>query len=144
MNFLNGERQANSQQFKKTGEYLNTLKYKSYLSFCVDYRLQVGDGCTAKYYTDRSAYTVIERIGSTVTVQRDKAIRLTTPLFVPGGFAGHCTNQHEIKYRYERNPNGAMQIFTRRKNGKWIARYQHMKGGTELVPGRHEFYDYNF
>lgn len=105
---------------------------------------QVGDGVTINHYTDRSACTVIERHGSRVLIQRDNAKRLTKPEIVPGGFAGHCVNNHNIKYSYSRNYQGATHSFSRRKNGRWIRVGDKMKTGTEITMGRHEFYDYNF
>ena len=103
--------------------------------------LQVGDGVTIHLYTDAEAYTVIKRTASTITVQRDKAIRDPNfkPQFDVGGFAGHCTNQNEQTYTYERDKNGS--TLTLRFSKKY-GRFMYLEKAIGI--GRHEFYDYNF
>ena len=106
--------------------------------------IEVGDGVTMCYYSDRHACTVIARTKTTLTVQRDKAILDPNfkPEWIPGGFAGHCTNADEQSYTYEIDPNGAIyKCNWSEKNG----RFQHGSDGSIKVKrGRHEYYDYNF
>lgn len=103
--------------------------------------IAVGDGVTLRYYSDAEAYTVIKRTASTITVQRDKAT--LDPNFKPewdvGGFAGHCTNQNEQTYSYERNENGAIKTL---RYSKKHGRFMFLE--KAILLGRHEFYDYNF
>lgn len=103
--------------------------------------LAVGDGCTYHLYSDAHACTVIKRTAKTITIQEDKATLDPNfkPIFVEGGFAGHCINQSEQSYIYERNANG--KIIT--------ARWSEKRGAFIyldkcITVGRHEFYDYNF
>lgn len=110
----------------------------------VNREIGVGDGVTLCLYSDRHAYTVIAKTAKTITIQRDKAT--LDPNFKPqwevGGFAGHCTNQDEQKWTYERNPNGEI------KKCYWSERLgRYTTGGDQSIrisPGRREFYDYNF
>lgn len=103
--------------------------------------IQVGDGITKLCYSDQQAFTVIEKKGKKIKVQRDKATRLTQPEFIPVGFSAHCTNQRQIEWSYETNPTGEVLELSLRKDG-----YYKTKGGNgdQFILGRHEFYDYNF
>lgn len=104
--------------------------------------IKVGDGVTVNLWTDRYAATVIWVTKTSVTVQRDKAtLNLDfKPEWIPGGFAGHCINQYEQTYSYERDPNGKTYDF------RWSNKYGQygQPGNLTLSKGRHEFYDYNF
>lgn len=103
--------------------------------------IEVGDGCTIHYWSDKEAYTVIKRTPKTITIQRDKATLDPSfkPEWIAGGFAGTCINQNEQTYTYERNPEGA--IIT----AHWSEKYGCFKAnGCYISNGRHEFYDYNF
>ena len=106
--------------------------------------LKVGDGATVFGYSDCRACTVIASSPKSVTVRRDTATRLTKPEFIVGGFAGHCTNNNEIEYSYEPNPNGSVSTFTLRKNGRWVEKGYPMNNRGGIGVGRREFYDYNF
>ena len=102
---------------------------------------KVGDGATVCYYSDRDAYTIVKRTKETLTLQRDKAVLSDEfhPVFVPGGFAGTVINQHEQRYTYEPDPDGS--TVTAHWSEKKVGYYWH---GIRVIPGRHEFYDYNF
>lgn len=108
------------------------------------YNVQVGDGVTICLYSDRNAGTVIKRTAKSITVQRDIATLDPNfkPEFVVGGFAGHCTNQNEQTYTYERDEEGSIETF------RWSDKYGRYCGGGDqtikIINGRHEFYDYNF
>ena len=102
---------------------------------------EVGDGATVCYWSDRHAYTIIKRTAQSLTLQQDNATLSPefTPEFISGGFCAHCTNQHEQKYTYEPNPEGSKIIarWSKKNNGFYWR-------GLRVIPGRHEFYDYNF
>lgn len=104
--------------------------------------VKVGDGVTVRYYSDSEAYTVIKRTKSTITIQRDKATLDPNfkPEFIAGGFAGHCVNQNEQTYTYERDENGTIQT------ARWSEKDGMFKvnGCLKVFNGRREFYDYNF
>lgn len=103
---------------------------------------KVGDGATICLWSDRHAGTIIKVTKSTITVQRDKATLDPNwkPEFIPGGFAGHCTNQEDQTYTYERNPKGETYTF------HWSKKYNcyGQPGNLKAIKGRREFYDYNF
>ena len=106
--------------------------------------VKVGDGVTVHLYSDAHAYTVIKVTKCSITVQRDTATIDPNfkPEFVTGGFAGHCTNQSEQTYTYERNPEGNVETY------RWSTKNNRYQGGGDgsiiVTKGRHEFYDYNF
>lgn len=103
---------------------------------------KVGDGATICLWSDNHACTIIKKTKTTITVQRDKATLDPNfkPEFIIGGFAGHCTNQHEQTYTYERDENGSIETF------HWSKKYNSygIPSNPRLIKGRHEFYDYNF
>jgi hypothetical protein len=105
---------------------------------------KVGDGVTILHYSDRTTATVVKvsKSGRTIWTQDDCASLDPPhwkPQFAPGGFAGHCTNQHEQRYIYHRDPFGRERRASLRKNGQW-----HLTSGERIVPGRSKFHDYNF
>jgi hypothetical protein len=104
--------------------------------------VNVGDGVTVNLWSDAHAATVIKKTKTTVTVQYDKATLDPNwkPEWIPGGFAGHCVNQDEQTYTYERNPNGRIETY------HWSNKYcsYGQPGNLRLTKGRREFYDYNF
>ena len=106
--------------------------------------VEVGDGVTIHLYSDAHAGTVIKKTKTTITVQQDKATIDPNfkPEFVAGGFAGHCTNQNEQTYTYERDLNGTVTTY------RWSKKYNRYQGGGDgsvtVTKGRREFYDYNF
>jgi hypothetical protein len=103
--------------------------------------VEIGDGVTVCLWSDRHAGTVIKRTKSTITIQYDKATLdpKFKPEFVAGGFAGHCTNQGEQTYTYEKNPKGDIETY------RWSEKYGRFKNGdVRIINGRREFYDYNF
>lgn len=106
--------------------------------------VEIGDGVTEYLYSDAHAFTVIAKTKKTITIQRDKAILDPNfkPEWIAGGFAGHCTNQEEQTYTYERNPDGEkIRCYWSERLGCYTT------GGDQSIKiglGRHEFYDYNF
>jgi len=112
---------------------------------------KVGDGATYRVYTDSHAGTIIARTATTITWQRDHATLLNGPesgepdalIFTPGGFAAHVEGVQ--RYSYERDPEGMIQVFRRRANGRWMAPGASKNQiGSELHAGRHSHHDYNF
>lgn len=108
---------------------------------------EVGMGATIHHYSDKEACTIVRitNAGKTIHVQKD--IATINPNFKPaidaGGFVGHCTNQDDQNYTYERNPEASIYVFSLRKNGKYVEAKS--KNGSKLTIGeRKEFYDYNY
>jgi hypothetical protein len=97
---------------------------------------EVGMGATELFWTDRHAATVIEvsASGKSIKVQSDKAIRTDNQ--------GMSDAQ---SYRYEPNPNGAISVYTLRKNGQWVLKGDPLRGGQRLGLGyRRHYHDYSF
>ena len=104
--------------------------------------VKVGDGVTVHLWSDAHAATIIKVTKCSVTVQYDTATLDPNwkPEWIAGGFAGHCVNQDEQTYTYERNPKGRIETY------RWSNKYGSYgtPGNLRLTKGRHEFYDYNF
>jgi hypothetical protein len=94
------------------------------------YNVNVGDGVTICYYTDREAGTIIKRTKNTITYQQDKAIR------TDNNGMSDCQ-----EYRYERDPNGKIEVY------HWSNKYgcfRNSKNHLYVINGRHEYFDYSF
>lgn len=63
------------------------------------------------------------------------------PEFIPGGFAGHCVNQHEQRWNIEPDPEALVYRIRLHKNGWWKD-----ANGNRFVLSEapRKFYDYNF
>lgn len=106
--------------------------------------IEVGDGVTMYLWSDAHACTVISRTEKTLTIQRDKATLSPNfkPVRVPGGFAGHCINNEDQEWTYERDPRGEIiKCRWSEKHGCWQTGSD---GSIKIGRGRHEHYDYNF
>ena len=117
--------------------------------------LQPGDGITVYVWTDAHAYTVVRATKTRIVARADCATLDLSfkPEIIPGGFAGHCTNQSEQTYSYSPHSQGRLVTVTLRRwkdeegneRRAWKAAGfdTHAQGGS-AVPGRHKFHDYNF
>lgn len=107
-----------------------------------DWTPKVGDGATVCHYSDRTACTVIRvsASGKTIHLREDvAALDDWKPEIVPGGFAGHCVNNASQRYTYRANPEGHVHRASLRKDGRYRS-----TNNERVVPGRHQFHDYNF
>lgn len=93
----------------------------------------VGDGATILMYSDRHAATIIEVGSKHVVIQEDIAIRTD----------GHGMSDSQ-SYDYERCPTAPKDIFTLRKNGRWVRKGESQKGTCLLIGHRDHYYDYSF
>ena len=107
---------------------------------------QVGDQAHITLYTDTNPYTVIERKGKRIKLQRANAKLDPTwkPEMIAGGFAGHCTNNRELQYDITRNEKGGLMKFGLRQDGTWCQCGDSSRNPTALGKGWRAFYDYNF
>ena len=129
------------------GEFRKQLDYRDYSKATDLYNdyfkdsVQVGDGATVCYWSDRHAYDVIAKTPCTLTLRRCKATLKPTykPEFIPGGFAAHCVNNNEQDYDYENDPDGVIKkAYWSKKNHRYYV------DKLPVTAGRHEHYDYNF
>lgn len=121
----------------------NVRRLETELRVAQNKAVKVGDGITLCLYSDSNAYTIIKRTKKTIVIQRDKATLNPSfkPHIIAGGFCGHCDNQNEQTWTYERDTKGEIKtIHWSNKYGCWNA----PKGYRSCKLGRHEFYDYNF
>lgn len=116
--------------------------------------LQVGEGITVSLWSDSEAFTIISRTDTRMILQQDKATLSPDwkPEWVAGGFAGHCTNQCDQTYTYERDEQGrVIEISLRRYTHNGTERRVWKKKGVGrkeigggVSRGRRKFHDYNF
>jgi hypothetical protein len=106
----------------------------------------IGEGATICYYSDRQACTIISYSNKKITVRYDKATLKPDwkPEFYKGGFSAYCANNNSQEYDYEQDENGQVEVFTLRKNGKWIRKGESLRGTKLIVGKRSHFHDYNF
>lgn len=95
----------------------------------------VGDGCTLLGWSDRHAATVtaVSASGKRIEVKGDISTRTDT-----NGMSDCQT------YEFAPNPDAIAQVYTLRKNGRWVKEGFPMKGGPSIGRGRSTYYDYSF
>lgn len=117
--------------------------------------LNVGDGVTVSLWTDSSAYTIVKKTPTTMTLRADKAelINGDDLIFHTGGFTAHCENQADQRYSYEADPHGyEIKISLRRwsdEEGNERRTWKRSGTGTfehggNAYAGRRAFRDFNF
>ena len=96
----------------------------------------VGMGATKVGWTDRHAATIVavSADGRTVRIQEDRATRTDT------------NGMSEVQtYEFAPNPSAEIEVYTLRKNGRWVKQGEPMKNGARITIGhRSEYYDYSF
>lgn len=108
--------------------------------------LPEGEYLTETMYSDTVAWKVIGRTATTMKLQEVEVARDPewTPNIIPGGFAGHCTNQNEQTWLYAGlSPNTCtVRLVKSRYHGSdklWGS-----KGREFIANGARRKYDYNF
>lgn len=108
-----------------------------YLADCSgNVKPEVGMPATLLYWSDRKPATVIRvsRSGREVAIQRDRATRIDD----------NGMSEGQV-YEFQRDPGGLIEVFTLRKNGRWVEKGMRMGQGLRLGLGyREEYYDYSF
>jgi hypothetical protein len=107
-------------------------------------QFNVGDKVHYSIGSDVFPGVVSKVTSKTVTVRESQATLHPdwNPEFDVGGFAAHCTNQHDQRWEYSDDPNGRLNKFTyRSKSEKFM-----MVGcnTSVLYGGWRKFHDYNF
>ena len=94
--------------------------------------LNVGDGVTVNYWSDRAPFTVVRvsPSGKTATIQRD-LVKIVSGSFREGNAV----------FEHARNPNGRTETVRVRKNGLW---YPAGKSSNVLSLGRGYYEDPTF
>lgn len=91
-------------------------------------------------YSDSYPWVEVKRTAKTVTLRKVlvKKDPEFTPHILPGGFAGHCTNQHEQTWLFDRIDLSGTKTIRLTKKG-WA-----LKGVRYSEGVAREFYDWNF
>lgn len=95
---------------------------------------------TEKGYSQLYPWVEVRRTAHTVTLAKVdvKADPEWKPEILPGGFAGHCTNQHRQTWEFDRIDEGRQVVISMTKRG-WARK------GAHFIEGQaREFYDWNF
>lgn len=93
-------------------------------------------------YTDVEPFEVIGEVnGKSAIVRAMKTERNFNPHFVPGGFAGHCTNNAQQQWHCDSDASEPTLKIRRHKNGQWYDRNGN-RYRLAAVPVKH--YDFNF
>ncbi len=93
-------------------------------------------------YSDIYPFEIIHRTKKTIVIRemRAKLDPNYKPIFVQGGFAGHCINQDEQKWIITSDENAPLYKAYLRKDG-----YYWSKLGKHVLALRPtKYYDYNF
>ena len=105
---------------------------------------QIGDKAHVLYYSDIHPCTVIKRTKKFVTVQMDnyKLNKEIRPNIIPGGFAGHCTNNREQRWIITENPEGTITEGYLGSDNEWYEKGTNRRNTVEK--GYVKFHDYNY
>ena len=115
-------------------EFTNEWTY-SIESFTYGYANHIG-------WTDVNPYEIVKVISDkTIEIREMKSEKLPWKAeWVEGGFAGHCTNQRDQKWKISSDENIPTIRARKRKDG-----YFHSSHGKHLLEEEpRKFYDYNF
>lgn len=113
----------------------------------------IGDGATILCWSDRKAATVVSvsPSGKSITLQHDHCTLLNGPTSEepdalechPGGFSAHVSGTQ--RWETSPNPDGILEVFTLRSNGRYVLKGQPARGGRSCKVGqRRPHYDFNF
>ena len=93
-------------------------------------------------WSDVHPYEIVRVISDKTVVVREMVAEKDPefkPEFIPGGFAGHCTNQSEQTYTYKSCDDGHLMKIRLGKKG-----WKSQMGRHFLSTEPRKFYDYNF
>lgn len=105
-----------------------------------------GEYMTETLYSDTVPYKVVGRTATTVTLQevlveRDPEWK---PEIIPGGFAGHCTNQSEQTWLYAGLCDNTVKVRLVKSRYHGSDKLWGGKGREFIANGARSFHDYNF
>lgn len=99
--------------------------------------------CNLHGYSDVTPFEIVRIISDkTIEIREMDAERAFTPEIIPGGFAGHCTNNTESQQQWVITSNTERPVIRARlqKDGSWKSEL----GKHKLSDKPRKFYDYNF
>ena len=94
-------------------------------------------------YSDITPFEIVRRISDKTIEIRCMSTEVDPswkPEFIPGGFAGHCVNQHRQVWIFSSDENAPVIRARRRKDGSFQSIY-----GRHIIQDKPvKFRDYNF
>lgn len=119
---------------------------------------RIDDQVTVCGYSDRKSFTVIASTPTTITIQENKRTLLNgfdsgepdALVMTPGGFLGHT--EGEQRWMVERDTNGSIikAHMQHTPQKVWTEGYAYVERANfkskmgKVIPGSHDFYDFNF
>jgi len=105
-----------------------------------------------RYFTEighsqKYPWVEVKHTAKTVTLAKVRVKRDPDwqPEIVPGGFAGHCTNQHDQTWLFDRIDETEIKTIRRVRSRTFCEAEMWAHKGTRFIEGQAvEFYDYNF
>ena len=108
--------------------------------------LPEGEYLTETMWSDNRAFKVVAKTAATLTLKQVK-VRANPewkPEIIPGGFAGHCTNQEEQTWIYDGLENDTLKVRLVKSAYMGSDKLWATKGRKFIANGAVENYDYNF
>jgi hypothetical protein len=108
--------------------------------------LPEGEYLTETMYSDTTPWVVVSRTASTITVAPVQTKRDPNwqPNIIPGGFAGHCTNQDEQTWLYDGVGEGRLTLRLVKSRYYGSDKLWGCKSRQFIANGAVRKYDYNF
>lgn len=96
------------------------------------------DAATINGWSDRYPATIVKRTPKTITVQRDRTQNISSEADRESGMA--FAQGHGTVMVFIRDYDAGMEVYTLRKNGRWVRRGSSLRGGNTLSQGRRDYY----
>jgi hypothetical protein len=125
----------------------NTQAIRSFERFTTNIKgLPEGEYLTETLYSDTEAWKVVGRTATTLQLQRVEVERdpAWQPNIVPGGFAGHCTNQNEQTWLYAGLAESECTVRLVKSPYNSREKMWGSKGRRFIANGARRKHDYNF
>jgi len=108
--------------------------------------LPEGEYLTETMWSDNRAFKVVAKTAATMTLKKVKVRKNPEwkPEIIPGGFAGHCTNQNEQTWVYDGLESDTIKVRLVKSKYAGSEKLWGRKGSEFIANGAVEFYDYNF
>jgi hypothetical protein len=108
--------------------------------------LPEGEYLTETLYSDNTPWKVVGRTAATLKLQEVEVDRdpAWVPNIIPGGFAGHCTNQDQQTWLYAGLSSRTVTVRLVKSRFKRDEKMWGSNGRSFIANGARSKYDYNF
>ena len=97
------------------------------------------DAATMNSWSDRNPATIVKRTATTITVQEDNVVNLSSEADRESGLT--FARGHGTVVIYERNYDAPLVTYTLRRNGRWMLKGAPMNSrGASLTIGTRDYY----